>query len=72
MARQRAKKPAAREIEELPRPPEELTAAQAEAVHGGIISPLIPPPGTSGVRVATKPEKPEPMPPEIQFGLPMR
>jgi hypothetical protein len=39
MAKQRVKKPAARQIEELPRPQEELTAEQAEAVEGGVFDP---------------------------------
>jgi hypothetical protein len=35
MAKQRVKKQAATKIEEMPRPPEELTPEQAEAVEGG-------------------------------------
>jgi hypothetical protein len=43
MARQRAKKPAAMKIDELPRPQEELTPDQAEAVQGGIVMPPVMP-----------------------------
>jgi hypothetical protein len=82
MAKQRVNQQSARTIEDLPRPQEELTPEQAEAVEGGIqiatqfpggsLSVEPPPPAPAGVLSRAEPDKPEPKPPKVQFGFPIR